>query len=83
MPVVDYVGVLVFPHPQDLINDQLLLRLLLQIHLVYGRLRERERDRERRRERETQRKIPESEWVLIAMKVCTDKEFTLAGRCIH
>lgn len=36
--VVDYVGVLVFPHHQDLVDDQLLLGLLLQVHLFNGDL---------------------------------------------
>lgn len=37
--VVDYVGVLVFPHHQNLIDDQLFLGLLLQVHLLNGHLR--------------------------------------------
>lgn len=36
--VVDYVGVLVFPHDQDLVDDELLLGLLLQVHLFNGHL---------------------------------------------
>lgn len=36
--VVDYVGVFVFPHHQDLIDDQLLFGLLLQVHLLDGNL---------------------------------------------
>lgn len=39
--VVDYVGVFVFPHHQDLIDDQLFLGLLLQVHLLDGHLRRR------------------------------------------
>lgn len=38
--VVDYVGVLVFPHDQDLVDDELLLGLLLEIHLLDGHLKE-------------------------------------------
>lgn len=38
--VVDYVGVFVFPHHQDLIDDELLLGLLLEIHLLDGHLKE-------------------------------------------
>lgn len=37
--VVDYVGVLVFPHHQNFIDDQLFLGLLLQVHLLNGHLR--------------------------------------------
>lgn len=36
--VVHYVGVFVFPHHQDLIDDQLFLGLLLQVHLLDGHL---------------------------------------------
>lgn len=37
--VVHYVGVFVFPHHQDLIDDQLFLGLLLQVHLFDGHLK--------------------------------------------
>lgn len=37
--IINDVGVLVFPHHQNLIDDQLFLRLLLQIHLLDGHLR--------------------------------------------
>lgn len=37
--VVDNVGVFVFPHHQDLIDDQLFLGLLLEVHLLDGHLR--------------------------------------------
>jgi len=36
--VVDDVGVLVITHHDDLVNDQLLLRLLRQVHLLDGHL---------------------------------------------
>lgn len=37
--VINNVGIFVFPHDQDLIDDELLLRLLLQIHLLNGHLK--------------------------------------------
>lgn len=37
--VVDYVGVFVFPHHQDLVDDQLFLGLLLEVHLLDGHLK--------------------------------------------
>lgn len=42
--VVHYVGVFVFPHHQDLIDDQLFLGLLLQVHLLDGNLRKETRN---------------------------------------
>lgn len=42
--VVDYVGVFVFPHHQDLIDDQLFLGLLLQVHLLDSHLRKQTRN---------------------------------------
>ena len=45
--VVNNVGVLVFPHDQNLVYDQLLLRLLLQVHLLDGHLGERHMETER------------------------------------
>lgn len=38
--VVDDVRVLVFPHHQNLVDDEFLLGLLLQVHLLNGNLRE-------------------------------------------
>lgn len=38
--VINDVGILVFPHDQNLIDDELLLGLLLQIHLLDGHLKE-------------------------------------------
>lgn len=37
--VVHDIWVLVFPHDQDLINNQLFLRLLLKVHLLNGHLK--------------------------------------------
>lgn len=37
--VINNVGILVFPHDQNLIDDELLFGLLLQIHLLDGHLR--------------------------------------------
>lgn len=42
--VVHYVGVFVFPHHQDLVDDQLFLGLLLQVHLLDGNLRKETRN---------------------------------------
>lgn len=36
--VVDYIGVFVFPHNENLVNNELFLWLLLQIHLFNGHL---------------------------------------------
>lgn len=38
--VIHDIGVLVFPHDQNLIDDQLFLGLLLKVHLFDGHLRE-------------------------------------------
>lgn len=37
--VVHNIWILVFPHNQDLIDNQFFLRLLLKIHLFYGDLK--------------------------------------------
>lgn len=37
--VVDYVWVLIFPHHENLIDDQFLLGLLLQVHLFNSNLK--------------------------------------------
>lgn len=42
--VVHYVGVFVFPHHQDLVDDQLFLGLLLQVHLLDGNLKKETRN---------------------------------------
>lgn len=65
--VVDYVGVFVFPHHQDLIDDQLFLGLLLQVHLLDGHLR-RKNEKMGEWKHDRARRLGEREWMSLCMR---------------